>query len=341
MAIELLNGNPQELWAKKEVRANLKQIINKKNITVDENGKVAGKSSKRNCLSQLFHKFKMRSTESKYFKKQLNFAIKAYNQNAEAINAKAQVTLVDTTKIQEEINTEKKKIEAADVLLAQNVKAKGDLLAPVKAKQETLATALTQVGISADDVKTIIGKNNEIAEHTKKDAALDKETAELNASNEALFDKYATLEWGIYGIRTFNQNGDKEASIKKIQDAKYTPKVTKALIEDVSKNIDNNARLAAIVVEKKDTADLIIDLNSDIQDIVKAAVATPEGKTWNDCVALYKEIEAIENNEVRKVAISALEAQINAANAAKAAANAQIAKLNDQLPKTEAPVAKV
>jgi hypothetical protein len=334
VSITKLTGSPQENWANEKTQTNLKQIINKKHAQIDpETGKIEAGSSKRNCFSKLIHNHKMNNTESSYFAKKVTAAMQAYNAQVEKINVSVKPALVDTAKIQQQIDAAQQNIVAADKIISQNEKKKVALFAPVSA-----------VNSYASDIAKIDGHTKMIEALDKQDAELDLDTTRLNTQNSNLKDKYSLTNGWIFGIRTFNQGGDKEASIKKINEAGYTKNVTAALKKDVCQVIDNDVTLAANVTRKKEIKDDKEDATSDraklIQN-VKTKIAANDNKVELSSLETYDDIKkaiATLEKEVanQKAAIAkspefaACESQINAAKAVKAQALAEIAKLNGE-----------
>lgn len=333
--ISMYTGSPEELWANEGTKANLKAIINKKHVVVDDKGNVEAHGAKRSCFSKLIHNHKMKNTESKYFAKKVNAAVQEYNKQVAKI---AKPVFVNVAQIQNQIQDEQKKIADADVIIAKNVKAKAELLAPVKAINSYNA-----------DVNQINDKINAIVALDKDDADLELETGRLNTQNSNLYDKYSLANGWFYGIRTYNQGGDLEASIKKINEAGYTKKETAELTKDVRQVIENNARLVDIAKKKisiandkkdagKDQAALIGKLATKIaanDDKVNLSSLTDFVSIKNEIATLEKEVATQKEAIVNSAAYAACESQIIAANSAKTLAQAEIIKLSAQIAKPE------
>lgn len=334
--ISMYTGSPEELWANEATKANLKAIINKKHAVVDDKtGIVSAGSSKRSCFAKLIHNHKMKNTESKYFAKKVTAAVQEYNKQVANI---VKPVLVNVAQIQGQIKDEQKKIVDADAIIAKNVKAKAEMLAPVKA-----------ANAYSTDVAKINDQIKAIEAFDKEDAELDQETARLNTQNSNLKDKYSVANGWFFGIRTYNKGGDKEASIKSINEAGYTKKETAELTKDVCQVIDNDARLAAIVAKKKEISDDKKDASSEQAALISnlsAKIVANDNKINASSLAdfdsikkeietLQKEVTAQKDAIVKSAEYAACESQINAANAVKAQAQAEITKLSAQIAKPE------
>lgn len=338
-----LEGNAHELWADEKVKANLKLFINKRDVKLKNNGEISYGPSKYGCISKLFHNSKMKK-ESSYFEKKVNAAIQEYNDQVKKITKKGTSTVVNTDAVKAQINAEQKKIHEADAELAKLKKAQVELFAPLKdadAEKTTLLAALKEADISMETIKTINAQNEEVDALDESDKILDKEMATLNTQNGTLKGKY----WAWDGIWVYNQGGDLNASLEKIKKSGKTDDEIAELSKDVAQVIKNDVRLKEIPVEKtkntnrkKDIQKIQTPLTQEIATKITAN-KTKDGMTsLSDFASINDKFALIEKKVADKKAelaqspeYKAIEAQIQAANAAKKQANDHIAKLNQQL----------
>lgn len=345
-SINQLTGNPTELWQNPAVQKNLETIIKYKRININPTtGDVTGSSAKRNFIAKFFHDRKM-DKQSSYFEKQVRAAVQQYNATVAAVTKPA---FADPAKNKAQIDAEKKKLSDAQAAVTKCKAEQAKLLAPVNAlatQKETTQKALKQVGLTPEVLKEVGDLKAKVDSFDGQALGLEAEKTRLNADNSNLMSKYNKLSWGWNGIRTFvvgytKGTYDKEASMKMIEDKKYSDKVTKELKADVNQVIDNWNRIAEIPGEmtkalaERDEANVTYTEKKSAAEKILTDNNQKDGLTrLNSLDMIRLELSSLEKQVAEKSkAINSsnefvtLQSQLNAATAAVKEAEEQLKKL--------------